>query len=191
MSFPSGRLDIVLGPMFSGKTTHLLRELLVASELGLKVLYINHTFDKRGDVFSTHHPLLMSKNNTNIEFTSLESLKGVRKEEYDVIGIDEAQFFDKYLYEFCKTHCDTYKRHIIVSGLDGDSNREKFGHVLDLIPIADSVNKLKSYCLNCGPKKTKAVFTHRIDQFDTDKVKVGGKDKYQPLCRECYLLMNI
>lgn len=191
MSFSSGRLDIILGPMFSGKTTQLLRDLLVASELGQKVLYINHTFDKRGDVFSTHHPFLVSKNNTGIDFVSLETLKGVRKEEYDVIGIDEAQFFDEdYLFEFCKTHCDVYKRHIIISGLDGDSNREPFGRILSLIPICDSVVKLKSYCSNCGSKKTKAIFTHRKDQFDTDKIKVGGKNEYMPLCRECYLAFN-
>ncbi len=183
----SAKLDIIIGPMFSGKSTSLLRELLISSELGLKVLYINHTFDTRSEhVFSTHHPFLTPKNHDNIDFISLESLKGVRKEEYDVIGIDEAQFFDEYLKEFCKIHVETYKRHVVIAGLDADYKREKFGYILDLIPFADSVTKLKSYCQDCGPKKVQAIFSFRCSKHSNDVV-VGGKDKYKPLCRECYL----
>ena len=182
-----GKLDIIVGCMFSGKSTELLKRLLIASELGLKVLYINHTFDTRSEhIFSTHHPFLVPKNHDNIDFISLKSLKGIRKEEYDVIGIDEAQFFDNYLQEFCKVHVEIYNRHVIVSGLDADSKREKFGYILDLIPLADSIKKLRSYCYDCGPKKNKALFSYKYSVDDT-QVVVGGKDKYKPLCRKCYL----
>ncbi len=192
MSSHNGKLDIVIGPMFSGKSTALLGKLLIASELGLKVLYINHTFDVRSEhTFSTHHPFLVPKQHDNVDFVSLSSLKGVRKEDYDVIGIDESQFFDEYLYEFCKVHVETYKRYVIVTGLDADANRNKFGHILDLVPIADSIYKLRSYCQECGTRKTKAPFSHKLNQFsDSSNVDVGGKDKYMPLCRACYIRLN-
>ena len=197
MSSSCGSLEIIVGPMFSGKSSALLRRLLVASELGLKILYITHTFDTRSDhVFSTHHPFLIAKNHNNIDFISLKSLKGVRKEEYDVIGIDEAQFFDEYLYEFCKIHVESYKRHVIVAGLDADSNRNKFGHILDLVPLADDIVKMKAYCLECGPKRVPAIFSykyidepasHSSEHLLQRSVHIGGKERYKPLCRECYL----
>ncbi len=186
----NGKLDLIIGPMYAGKSTELLRKLLISSEIGLKVLYINHIFDTRSEhVFSTHHPFLLLNNRNNIDFISLSSLKGVRKEEYDVIGIDEAQFFDEYLYEFCKIHVETYRRHVIVSGLDSDYKRERFGHILDLVPLADDIVKLKPYCQECGPKKEKALFSYRHASHD-DVILVGGKDIYTPLCRKCYLSKN-
>jgi len=187
-----GELDIILGPMYSGKTSELLSRLLRASELGIKILYINHTFDTRNDggFFSTHHPFLGHNKNCGIDFISLESLRGIRKENYDLIGIDEAQFFDDYLLEFCKVHVDQYKKHVIVSGLDADSNRQKFGHILDLIPYCDSVVKLKAYCPECGYKKTDAIFTYKYCGNENQRTEVGGKDKYKALCRNCYLCQS-
>ena len=188
----SGRLDIMIGSMFSRKTTSLINELLICADLGLNVLYINHTFDNRSEshAFSPHHPFIVPKNYENIEFVSLESLKGVRKEDYDVIGIDEAQFFDESLIEFCKIHVETYKIHVIVTGLDSDFKREKFGHIIDLIPIADNITKLKSYCRDCGPKKVEAIFSYKCSSNSKGQIDVGGKDKYKPLCRNCYLNYN-
>lgn len=184
----TGRLELIVGPMMSGKSSDLLQKLLIASELGLKILYINHVLDTRSsNVASTHHPFLIPKSHPNIDFISLSSLKGVRKEEYDVIGIDEAQFFDSYLIEFCKVHVETYKRRVIVAGLDADSNRDKFGHVLDLIPLSDKIKKKRAFCVDCGSRQEKALFSYKYHSGSSPTIDVGGKDKYKPLCRECYL----
>lgn len=184
-----GRLDIIIGPMMSGKTVELLRRLTICAEIGLKVLCIKSSLDTRSPNISTHHPFLIPKNHENIDMVSLKSLKGIRKESYDVIGIDEAQFFDNYLFEFCKVHVETYKKDVIVAGLDANYKREKFGHILDLVPIADSIIKLSPFCHDCGPKRRKALFSYRITEgtSEDDEIIIGGKDKYKPLCRECYL----
>ena len=186
-NFSNGKLDLIVGCMYSGKTINLLGRLVVCADLGLKVLYINHSLDDRnpGYSISTHNPLISLENN-KIDSISVSTLKGLRKEEYDVIGIDEAQFFDISLYNFCKTHVEVYKRHVIVSGLDSDSNRNKFGHIIDLIPLADSIHKMRAFCDECGPRKTKALFSYKTVMND-NIIDVGGKNKYIPLCRECYL----
>jgi thymidine kinase len=185
----SGKLDIIIGPMFSGKSVTLLQKLLVSAELGLKVLYINHTFDNRSEhIFSTHHPFLTIKKYDNIDFISINSLRGIRKEDYDVIGIDEGQFFDETLIEFCKIHVEKYKKHVIVVGLDSNYKREKFGHILDLVPLADSIKKLRPYCKDCGVDQCKALFSYKYTSLPSrNEVDIGGKDKYKPLCRKCYL----
>lgn len=192
-STPQAKLDVIIGPMFSGKSSELLRRLVISSQLGLKVLYINHSFDNRSGTsgeFSTHHPFLSinSKQNSSIDFETYSSLKGVRKEEYDVIGIDESQFFDESLIEFTRIHVDSYNRHVIVCGLDGNSNREKFGHILDLIPLCDTIKKLRPFCSDCAPSQSKACFSFKFTSFDSSStVEIGGSDKYKPLCRSCYL----
>ena len=107
MNYKSGKLDLIIGPMFSHKSSELLDRLVIFAELGLKVLYINHIFDDRNSehIVSTHNPIMDLKKLDkiqNIDFIHFKSLKGIRKEEYDVIGIDEAQFFDEYLIDFVK-----------------------------------------------------------------------------------------
>lgn len=185
------RLDIYIGCMFSGKSNELLKNLLNFAELGLSCLYINHKFDNRNKdhTFSTHHPFIIPKNYENINFVSVSSLKNLIKEEYDVIGIDEAQFFDESLIEFVKEHVETYKKHVIVVGLDADSKRQKFGYILDLIPLADTVTKLRGWCKDCGPKRKRAIHSYMLTENE-NQLSVGGSDKYKPLCRSCYLEIN-
>lgn len=188
---PTGKLDIIIGPMFSGKSSELLRRLVISSQLGLKVLYVNHSLDNRSGTngeFSTHHPFLSVNGKSAIDFETYSSLRGVRKEEYDVIGIDEAQFFDDSLIEFSRIHADSYKRHVIVCGLDGNAERKKFGHILDLIPLCDTIKKLRPFCADCAPSQSKACFSFKFTSFDSPStVEIGGSDKYKPLCRNCYL----
>ena len=187
MAFTNGKLDIIVGPMFSGKSTELIKELLRSADLGLNCLYINHSFDNRNDhTFSTHHPFLIPKHYKNIDFISLKNLKGLNKECYDVIGIDEAQFFEKDLIDFVLNHVETYRKHIIISGLDSDSNRNKFGYILDLAPFCDSYTKITSFCKECGPKKEPAIFTYKLTKND-NQIEIGSSDKYIPLCRMHFL----
>lgn len=183
----SGKLDIIIGCMFSGKSSELIKRLTTFAEIGMKILYINHSLDKRNNhVVSTHHPFITPTSHDNIEFKSFPTLKGLRCEDYDVIGIDEGQFFDSSLIEFVRVHVEQYGKYVLVCGLDGNFKREKFGFILDLIPIADTITKLRSYCFDCGIKKEKAIFTYRCSE-DNEVISVGSKDKYKPLCRACYL----
>lgn len=182
-----GSLELIIGCMFSGKTSELLRRLIIASEMGLNVLLISHLKDNRSDtIISTHNPLLNLKKQINIQFMSIDSLKGVRKEDFDVIGIDEAQFFDEYLIEFVKFHVDKYCKRVIVSGLDATAEREKFGFIPDLIweVGVNKIDRYKSYCQNCKTNQVKAIFSYRIGSGE--KIDIGAKDKYKPLCRKCY-----
>ncbi|KAL6990659.1 thymidine kinase [Sarracenia purpurea var. burkii] len=103
-------------------------------------------------------------------------------EKLEVIGIDEAQFFDD-LYDFCRMAADCDGKMVIVAGLDGDYLRRRFGSVLDVIPLADSVTKLSARCEICGKR---AFFTlRRTEEMQTELI--GGADKYMPVCRKHYV----
>ncbi len=188
-----GYLRIITGGMFAGKTTELLRELFNEAAIGLNVLYINNERDTRStSAFSTHNPLYREQlaersNTTLISVKTLESLTGVVG-KYDVIGIDEAQFFPDLLQVL--HWVDDLHKKVIVAGLDGDYRREKFGSILDLLPKADDVVKLFAYCKTCSLKSPKvvkrAIFTKRLVESD-DVILVGGEGAYRPVCRTCYL----
>lgn len=99
-----------------------------------------------------------------------------------MIGIDEAQFFGD-LYEFCREAADKEGKTVIVAGLDGDFMRRRFGSVLDLIPIADTVTKLTSRCEVCGKR---ALFTMRKTEEKVTEL-IGGAEVYMPVCRSHYV----
>ena len=114
-----GFLDLIIGPMFSGKTNYILKELTVFSIMGASVLYINHSLDTRSDKFSTHNPLI--KDIENIEFVKTDNLNSIEKlcDNYIVIAIDEAQFFDG-LKDFVIELVEKKGKRVIVGGLSGD-----------------------------------------------------------------------
>ncbi|KAJ6700335.1 THYMIDINE KINASE [Salix purpurea] len=103
-------------------------------------------------------------------------------DQLDVIGIDEAQFFED-LYDFCHDVADHEGKTVIVAGLDGDYLRRSFGSVLDIIPLADSVTKLSARCEICGKR---AFFTLRKTE-ETQTELIGGADVYMPVCRQHYV----
>jgi thymidine kinase len=188
------RLDILFGSMMSGKSSALLRNLTQLSDMGLSALYINHGVDDRAKTMYSTHSTLLQNQNLNISATKTSNLLELSIDvliQFDVIGIDEAQFFDDTLVPFVQNLVDVHKKYVIVVGLDGNFRREKFGHILDLIPIADNVTKLHAYCKRCAEhKKTlvNASFTHYVQgSCDGDTVIVGGAEKYIALCRDCYL----
>lgn len=191
----SGKLDLIIGSMFSGKSTSLLRKLTQLSDLGMNVLYINHNLDSRSDTnFSTHSSLMK---NSKLPFDSLkvnnfdnEYLNSVVN--YDVVGIDEAQFFDESLINFVLHIVEKLNKHVIITGLDSTFERKPFGHILKLIPYADSVVKLHAYCYRCFQNNNeinRAIFSHRINT-ETGEVVIGDKDKYSAVCRKCYIELN-
>ena len=96
------------------------------------------------------------------------------------MAIDEAQFFGEDLVEFCARAADEDDKTVVVAGLDGDFLRGTFGHVLDLVPLADSIVKLRARCAVCGER---AIFSKKIDGDLGRLVELGGVDKYVAVCR--------
>jgi thymidine kinase len=185
MSEVKGYLKIITGPMFSSKTTHALSELTALKYAGNRCLYINHAGDVRDETFSSHFLEKCKLTDiTLIKTDNLESLAGCVA-KYDVICVDESQFFPN-LKSIILNWVETMKKHVILAGLLIKFNREPFGELLSLIPYADSHEMLTAYCVMCRDKSTKALFTYRKDAYDSDIV-IGGEDKYRSICRGCYL----
>jgi thymidine kinase len=188
-----GKLEIIMGTMFSGKTSYCLNKIALFVELNLKVLYINIDFDDRSDLeFSTHNPIFNSidfkkkdKINENLTMIKVRDLSNITFESYDIIMIDEAHFFDDII-KFTKKLLDN-KKHVIIATLIADYKGNKFGKVLDLIPICDEVIRLESYCIECSKQKkiNKAIYSKRITK-NKESIDIGGSDKYVAVCREHY-----
>lgn len=189
-----GYLELILGPMFSGKTTQIIQIHNNYSYIGKTVAVVNYAEDKRyhDSMLSTHDhkmiPCILShnieniwndKNNTNNSFYS-------DLHNADVILINEGQFFQN-LKSVVIDMVENYNKIVYICGLDGDFKREKFGELLDLIPLCDKVTKLTSFCSNCRNGK-KGLFSCRVSK-ETEQVVIGS-DNYKPLCRQCYLSLS-
>lgn len=179
-------ITLILAPMFAGKTTELARILNIYNYMGLKVLYVNSIKDTRSNkCFSTHNPILQ-----DIPFNGIKvsSLSEVKTEDYDVIGIDESQFFEN-LKHTVLDWVDNQKKIVIVAGLNGDYRREPFGEINDLTSHSETVIKLSSFCKLCKDNDNGihvANFTKRIVKGDS-QVLIGGSESYVPVCRSCFL----
>lgn len=174
-------LELVLGPMFSGKTTELIEKYKEVKEKGHNGCVINYVDDKRySDTKLSSHDGLM------IDCIQAKELKTIDEIKEKFIFINEGQFF-KDLYEFVIEQLEKEK-FVYVYGLDGDFKRGKFGKILDLIPICDKVKKKRANCANnfCTEK---AIFSHRISNEDYQVVI--GNNNYEPLCRRCYNNKNM
>lgn len=178
----SGYLELWLGPMFSGKTTRLIDAYKKHTFIGKHVVVINYTADKR-----YHETMLSTHDKVMIPCVQTESLSefGVTEAmaEADVVLINEGQFFAD-LYDIVANLVDIQKKTVFIAALDGDFRRNKFGRVLDLIPLCDRVTKLVALCSRCRDG-TEAVFSKRISK-ESEQVVIGA-DNYMPLCRGCYL----
>jgi len=172
-----GSLHLVLGPMFSGKTTRLIQIYKTRTYIGKKVAVINYAEDKRYDskLLSTHDQIM-------IPCIQLSVLNGFDCSQYDTILINEGQFFSD-LYEHVLDYVEKYNKEVYIFGLDGDFLRCKFGSILDLIPLCDTVKKFAALCANCRDG-TMAHFSHRITS-EMEQCVIGA-DNYIPLCRKCY-----
>jgi thymidine kinase len=180
-----GSIDIIMGCMFSGKSTELIRLANRYRVLDMKVLVINHSLDKRYDSsgsVATHSEMIMD----SLSVDSLDKINKHYLSSYNdshVIIIEEGQFFTG-LYDFVMNSCEKDGKHVIVVGLDGDSNRKKFGEILDLIPVCDSVKKLYGLCVRCKDG-TKACFTKRLIE-NSEQVFIGTTE-FEAVCRKCYI----
>jgi len=172
-------MEIIIGPMFSGKSTELLRRASRYEAIGKNVLYINYYLDQR---YGTTNKIT-THNNTSKKALMVQKLNNLLDlDEYkscDIIAINEAQFFTD-LYDFCITSLYKHKKYIIMAGLDGDYNKNPFGDILKLIPHCDKLIKLNALCKICG---NDAKFTKRITKNDS-QIVIGGEESYIPVCRQ-------
>ena len=198
----SGYLEIIVGPMFSGKTSRLVEIYNQCKFCNISVAVINHSIDNRydDDLLSTHDrvkiPCIKTDKLMNlwIEHINLEeSVDDIPRinDKFkvgmsSVILINEGQFFPD-LEEFVKIMLKNNKQ-IYICGLDGDFERKKFGQILDLIPLCDKIHKLTSLCSLCK-NGTKGIFSMRLTN-QTEQTVVGS-DNYLPVCRECYNTKHI
>ncbi len=174
-------LELIIGPMFSGKTSRLVDIYKQCKFCNIPVTVINHCIDDRyhDTLLSTHDkvmiPCIKTDNLTHI-------LANIQDQDTQVVIINEGQFFAD-LYEVVVSLLSLGKK-VYIGGLDGDFERKKFGQILDLIPLCDKVTKLTSLCSICKDG-TPGIFSKRITQ-ETEQTVVGS-DNYIPVCRKCFL----
>jgi thymidine kinase len=177
-----GWIEVITGSMFSGKTEELIRRLRRAEIARQRVEIFKPSFDMRysaTEVVSHDEKTIRSSTVDNSATILLLSA------DVDVVGIDEAQFFDTGLTEVCNKLADMGIR-VIVAGLDMDFRGLPFGPVPGLMACAEYVSKLHAVCMRCGGL---AQYSHRLS--DAEKlVLLGEKETYEPLCRECFYDSN-
>jgi len=184
-----GYLELIVGPMFSGKTTRLIEIYEQCKFYNIPVIVINHVFDSRyneGNILTSHNKINIPCEKTSKLKDIWNKMKDTNNTEYgnknyQVILINEGQFFDD-LYETIEEML-RYDKTVHVCGLDGDFERKKFGQILDLIPLSDKITKLTSLCSMCKTGK-KGLFSMRITK--EKEQTVTGFDNYIPVCRKCY-----
>ena len=169
-------LEIITGPMFSGKTTELIRRVAsLKKDSGLRLLVINHDFDTRCNTseLKTHDGIVYPALKTSeIMLVDIRS--------YDVIAVDEAQFFSN-LETFVRTAIQKYGKWVIVAGLNGDYRQRPFGELHKLLAMANQIELKSACCYRCHGH---ASFTKRITG-SIQTIDVGGADKYVAACRNC------
>lgn len=173
-----GRIEVVCGSMFSGKTEELIRRMKRAVFAHQKVEIFKPAIDTR---YSEED--VVSHDSNSIRSTPVESSASILllSSDIDVVGIDEAQFLDDGLVDVCNQLANRGVR-VIIAGLDMDFKGVPFGPMPALCAIADDVTKVHAICVKCG---NLAYLSHRIVSGDK-RVMLGEQTEYEPLCRECY-----
>ena len=182
-----GRIEVVCGSMFSGKTEELIRRIKRATFARQRVVIFKPQIDTR---YSEENVVSHDRNAVGstpiatagdiIAYMRSHS-KGDDVFDFDVVGIDEAQFFGMELVEVCNTLADNGVR-VIIAGLDMDFQCTPFGPIPALCAVADEVTKVHAICVKCGAL---AYVSHRL-VHDQNQVLIGEQAEYEPLCRECY-----
>lgn len=173
-----GWIEVICGSMFSGKTEELIRRLKRAKIAHLKVEIFKPSLDTR-----FHSSKLVSHDENAIHSTPVQSPRDILQfaDNVDVIGIDEAQFFDEAIVAVCEELALKGIR-VIVAGLDMDYLGRPFGPMPQLLSVADFITKLHAICAKCG---NIASMSFRKTSQDS-QVVLGEKDHYEPRCRICY-----
>lgn len=173
-----GRIEVICGSMFSGKTEELIRRMRRAKFARQSVEIFKPSIDVRYSEAD-----VVSHDRNAIPSTPVDSPASILllSADNDVVGIDEAQFFDDSLVDVCNELANRGVR-VIIAGLDMDFKGVPFGPIPALLAVADEVTKVHAICVRCG---SLAYVSHRI--VDAEKrVLLGEASEYEPLCRECY-----
>ena len=176
-----GWIEIICGSMFSGKTEELIRRLKRAKIANLKVEIYKPSIDTR-----YHDQQIVSHDENTIQSTPVDNSQTILllAGEVDVVGIDEAQFFDDQLPEVCDQLAVRGIR-VIVAGLDMDFMGQPFGQMPFLLAKAEYITKLHAICVKCG---NIANYSYRKNN-QSGKIVLGEKDMYEPRCRHCYFTL--
>lgn len=175
-----GWIEVICGSMFSGKTEELIRRLNRAKIANMKVEIFKPSVDKR-----YREKEIVSHNENAILSTPVDNADGILSlsNDVEVVGIDEAQFFDENILTVCNQLALRGVR-VIVAGLDMDYLGKPFGQIPALLAIADYITKLHAICMRCG---NIASYSYRKTTH-SDQVVLGERDIYEPRCRVCYNL---
>ena len=178
-----GWIEVICGSMFSGKTEELIRRLKRAQFAKQKVEIFKPSIDTRYD-----EEMVVSHNKNEIRSTPVPAAANIRilAQGCDVVGIDEAQFFDDEIVKICNDLANQGIR-VIVAGLDMDFKGNPFGPMPALMATAEYVTKVHAICVHCG---NLATHSYRLAEEDS-VVLLGEKGQYEPRCRSCYHMGNI
>ena len=179
MAKKKGSIEVITGPMFSGKTEELIRRVARAEIAKIPYALFKPMFDTRyseNEIVSHDNKILSAKPVMNAKEILGFSI------DAEIIGIDEAQFFNQELIDTCVKLANGGVR-VIVAGLDMDYLSKPFQPIPNIIGVADQVTKLKAICVECGED---AGFTHRINKKEEKQLMLGEKNSYEPLCRTCF-----
>tara|TARA_B100000965_G_scaffold309591_1_gene268851 strand:- start:782 stop:1321 length:540 start_codon:yes stop_codon:yes gene_type:complete len=176
----SGTIEVICGPMFSGKTEELIRRLVRAQIAKKTVSIFKHSTDNR---YSEDY--IVSHNKNRIKCHSINNAQQIidLSSSIDIIGVDETQFFDSSIIDVCNNLANKGKR-VIIAGLDRDYKAIPFGPMANLLSHADYIKKLNAICMVCG---NQASFSQRLIK-DENQILVGESEKYEARCRNCYEL---
>ena len=175
----SGSLEVICGSMFSGKTEELIRRIKRCQLANLACEIYKPIIDTRYSIDE-----IISHNKSSINAICIKKSSDIIKKTKnpDIIAIDEIQFFDKDIIPTCKRLANSGIR-VIVSGLDMDFLGNPFGHVPELLSIAERITKIHAICIDCG---NIANHSYRINNENQNIVELGASQNYKALCRDCF-----
>lgn len=183
---PPGKLELIIGPMFSGKSTELIRHIRMLKVINVSYLVIKPRIDTRYDATK-----IVSHNQDSEICIVADDLNEIADEtvaNHAYLIIDEGQFLQN-LKSKVLHWVETMGKNVLVGGLDGDFQRNPIGEILQLIPYADSYSKKTALCKVCNDG-TPALFSHRMSDANRDQICLGSTETYIPVCRQHYLCVN-